>query len=683
MSDTPNLGLPYIDGGQAQKHVTHNEALRILDAAIQIAVLDATRMVPPSAPSEGDRHLVASGAGGAWSGRGHAIATWQDGAWMFMVPKDGWCVWSIADDAMQVFDGSGWRPMGTPSLDRVPHLGINADADANNLLSVKSNAALLAAAAAADGGNGDIRLQLSRETSSDTASVVFSDAYSGRAEFGLVGDAAFKLKVSPDGANWHEAFAIDAASATVALRGGMALAGIVSPPPITADVNDYTPAGLASAAVLQIASDATRSISGLGGGVEGRILCVINIGGQTLVLLNEHVASLAANRIAIGTDLVIAAGQAAMLRYDGTAARWRLLAGANGCVAYTGAQTLTPQQRGQAQRNVGLAAALRGYLSGLTFSTAGTTSFAVSAGVATDATASDMMILADACSKTGAAWGAGSGAGALDVGTLTASTQYHAHLIKRPDNGAVDVLVSLAPGTSADVTISQASPAVVTWVDHGLKPNTPVSFVTSGALPAGLELGTRYYVRSVLSVDSFTVAVSQGGAVIVTTTAGSGVHRALAAPVLPASYTLSRRIFSLFTDASNNWLRVYQHGDLFLRYQPVNDYAAASPTNVSALYTLSVPTGVKVQAKFRALFGNTMVSGVQFLWYSPNEGAQASNVPAGNGTMRVDNVGTYSMGEYSLLTNASARLCGTSTVATGNQLWIVTSGWFDCRGKDS
>src|SRR3981189_2825815 len=81
MTDTPNLGLPFIEGSRAQKHVTHNEALRILDAAIQIAVLDLTRTAPPSSPAEGQRHVVASGATGAWAGHVNAIATWQDGAW--------------------------------------------------------------------------------------------------------------------------------------------------------------------------------------------------------------------------------------------------------------------------------------------------------------------------------------------------------------------------------------------------------------------------------------------------------------------------------------------------------------------------------------------------------------------------------------------------------------------------
>jgi hypothetical protein len=63
MTDTANLGLPLIDGSQAQKHVTHNEALRILDDVIQISVTDATLTGPPSSPADGERHIVATGAG--------------------------------------------------------------------------------------------------------------------------------------------------------------------------------------------------------------------------------------------------------------------------------------------------------------------------------------------------------------------------------------------------------------------------------------------------------------------------------------------------------------------------------------------------------------------------------------------------------------------------------------------
>src|ERR1700709_887742 len=104
MTDTPNLGMPFIEGSQAQKHVTHNEALRILDAAIQIAVLDLTRTAPPSSPAEGERHVVASGATGAWAGQGNAIATWQDGAWAFLEPRNVCGLGAVVDNVVFVFD---------------------------------------------------------------------------------------------------------------------------------------------------------------------------------------------------------------------------------------------------------------------------------------------------------------------------------------------------------------------------------------------------------------------------------------------------------------------------------------------------------------------------------------------------------------------------------------------------
>lgn len=354
MTDTPNLGLPFIEGGQAKKHVTHNEALRILDAAIQIAVLDITRTAPPASPAEGQRHVVAAAAIGAWAGKSQSIATWQDCAWAHLMPHAGWCIWSVADAVMMVFDGDVWRDLRSLALDNVAHLGVNTAADAGNRFSVRSNAALLAAVDAAEGGSGDVRLQLSKESAAKTASVVFSDNYSGRAEFGLVGSDAFKLKVSPDGSSFIEAFSIDQATGNLALPRGLALTGVVAPAQITADQNDYTPAGLAAAGVLQIASDAARSISGLAGGAEGRVVSVINVGGQTITLLDDSAASAAANRFSLGSALALGARQAALLRYDGTAARWQAIAGPAGAVSYAAPQSLTPAQQNQARANAGV-----------------------------------------------------------------------------------------------------------------------------------------------------------------------------------------------------------------------------------------------------------------------------------------------------------------------------------------
>ena len=109
MSDiTTHLLLPYILASQAQKHVTHNDALRLLDAMVQLSVLDRNRTVPPVSPVDGDRHIVASAATGLWAGWDLNVAFWVDGVWMRLVPRPGWTAWSIADAAHTVWNGTGW-----------------------------------------------------------------------------------------------------------------------------------------------------------------------------------------------------------------------------------------------------------------------------------------------------------------------------------------------------------------------------------------------------------------------------------------------------------------------------------------------------------------------------------------------------------------------------------------------
>ena len=109
---TSNLALPYILSAQAQKHVTHNEALRHLDALVHLSVVSKTQATPPTDPPDGDRYIVASGATDAWTGQENAIAAFQDGAWAFHQPKPGWLAW-IQDQARQeIFDGAAWIDPG-------------------------------------------------------------------------------------------------------------------------------------------------------------------------------------------------------------------------------------------------------------------------------------------------------------------------------------------------------------------------------------------------------------------------------------------------------------------------------------------------------------------------------------------------------------------------------------------
>ncbi|WP_316176154.1 hypothetical protein [Bradyrhizobium sp. SZCCHNRI1073] len=76
----------------------------------------------------------------------------------------------------------------------------------------------------------------------------------------------------------------------------------------------------------------------------------------------------------------------------------------------------------------------------------------------------------------------------------------------------------------ATVTISNASPGVVTLASHGFAANDPVVFSTTGSLPTGLTAGTKYFVKTVLTANTFTVSATAGGAAINTSSAGSGTH---------------------------------------------------------------------------------------------------------------------------------------------------------------
>jgi hypothetical protein len=113
MTDTPNLTLPYIFASQAQKHVTHNEAIRALDCLVQLSVESRALTNPPASPVEGSRYVVAAGASDAWAGKSDKIAAFQDGAWAFYAPKDGWIAWVASENILIVYDSGTWSPVST------------------------------------------------------------------------------------------------------------------------------------------------------------------------------------------------------------------------------------------------------------------------------------------------------------------------------------------------------------------------------------------------------------------------------------------------------------------------------------------------------------------------------------------------------------------------------------------
>lgn len=203
MDQTSNLQLPYIMPAQAQKHVTHNEALRGLDAIVQLAVLDRDLISPPVTNAEGDRHIIAAGATGDWSGRDLNIAAYQDGAWAFFTPNEGWLAWVSDEDVLLAWDGTQWSVVVENGVNPVAMVGINATADTYNRLSINADASLFN-----HNGNGH-QLKLNKSAPSETGSIVFQTGFSARAEFGLTGDDDWHVKVSPDGSTWYDSIVVD------------------------------------------------------------------------------------------------------------------------------------------------------------------------------------------------------------------------------------------------------------------------------------------------------------------------------------------------------------------------------------------------------------------------------------------------------------------------------------------
>jgi uncharacterized protein DUF2793 len=208
LSETPNLQLPYILPAQAQKHVTHNEAIRALDAIVQIGVADRDLTAPPPGPNDGDRYIVAPGATGDWAGHDASIAAFQDGAWAIYAPAEGWLAWVADEDVLLAWDGAAWITAGG-GVNPTPLVGINATADTTNRLSLNAPAALFNH----DGAGHQIKIN--KNAPADTASLLYQSGFSGRAEFGLAGDDDLHVKVSPDGSSWHEALVVDRASGEV------------------------------------------------------------------------------------------------------------------------------------------------------------------------------------------------------------------------------------------------------------------------------------------------------------------------------------------------------------------------------------------------------------------------------------------------------------------------------------
>lgn len=212
----------------------------------------------------------------------------------------------------------------------------------------------------------------------------------------------------------------------------------------------------------------------------------------------------------------------------------------------------------------------QGYLFGLTLSTAGgSVLFNVAAGSAVDSTGLNIMKLGAFQKNASVAWAVGSGnIGALDAGSLAAGTWYHVHLIKRPDTGVVDVLLSLsatAPTLPTNYTLFRRIGAMRT-------DPTPVLLKFS-------QLGDEF-LWAVGILDVSTAAITSASRTLYSLTVPTGIQvNALIKPQITSTAGSTTFVVSSPDETDVAVGYTAGSGGVSIRTTTANDSAAA-PMNV-------------------------------------------------------------------------------------------------------
>lgn len=238
MANTTNLTIPLVASNQAQKEVTVNTAIATIDAILNTGAVDRALNTPPMSPADGDLYIIGSTPTGDWALNADDIAYYQT-TWKFISPNEGMTIWVNDEDVAYTWDGSAWvnsvpnalddlsdvaitsattndvlQYNGTnfvnqSKIDSLSQMGVNTASDATNKLSVNSDAVLF-------NNNGtDSQVKVNKNAVGDTGSHLFQTGFSGRAEFGLIGDDNYQVKVSSDGSTWNQAYVVTASSGNI------------------------------------------------------------------------------------------------------------------------------------------------------------------------------------------------------------------------------------------------------------------------------------------------------------------------------------------------------------------------------------------------------------------------------------------------------------------------------------
>lgn len=106
---TSRLSLPLLHASQAQKEMTHNEALTLIDLLLHGCVAGVAEDTPPTTATVGSCWIVGPAPTGAWAGKARQIAGMTAGGWRFAPPREGMRLWWSGSETTVEFRGGAWR----------------------------------------------------------------------------------------------------------------------------------------------------------------------------------------------------------------------------------------------------------------------------------------------------------------------------------------------------------------------------------------------------------------------------------------------------------------------------------------------------------------------------------------------------------------------------------------------
>lgn len=376
----------------------------------------------------------------------------------------------------------------------------------------------------------------------------------------------------------------------------------------------------------------------------------------------------------------------------GTVARTRILASSTGAkVSFSGSPTITIAFPAE-QLNYTMSYR-RNFITGFTFAndtTDANNDIVIQPGVARDRTdADDIELLSALIKQLDASWAVGTNAGGRLEGSAKLNSQMYAiWALRRTDTNVTDVGFSTALAhRTATVTMTIASPGVITWTNHGFVGGEPIVFTTTGALPTGLTAGTVYFVLAAsIATDTFRVATTQGGTAINTTGSQSGTHTGTSTPTLPSNYTLARRIGFIRTDSSGNILPFFQEAlcpSVIILATSLSDLSIAN-SNTTATRTLVTSLGPP-NCELMLLLETNMISGsaIQYGWVRSPSVSDTTPTSA-NSTFKIDpnsEAGKIFRVPHNVISDHGRRYAYRKTASNGEGLGITAllQGWRDER----